>query len=185
MPLIIYCRFVWCYIYSAIISLDYIALFAVSIIYFQRYSMYDFESRINYVFFQVCSICCPLPCASESANPSAGLAEPQDSADPQESAEQILNFADPRDQDSSYLEAVLKEPASEGSEIADTGKARTKSVEAMVVKQRVIKRCRLCWLTNSALVYAPKCESRGPGGGGGLRGLRPQPMSTAVHMKPK
>ncbi len=90
------------------------------------------------MFFQVitlpvCTICCPLPCASESANPSAGLAAPLESADPQEAAEQILEFADPRDQDSSYLEAVLKEPASEGSEIADTGKARTKSVEAMVV----------------------------------------------------
>ncbi len=84
-------------------------------------------------FFQVislhvCSICCPLPCASESANPSAGL------ADPQGSAEQILDFAYPRE-DSSYLESVLKEPASEGSEIADTGKARTKSVEAMVMKR--------------------------------------------------
>ncbi len=89
---------------------------------------------------QVCSICCPLPCASESANPLAGL------ADPQESADQILDFADPRNQDSSYLEAVLKEPASEGSEITDTGKARTKSAEAMVaqiVKQWVTKRCRL------------------------------------------
>ncbi len=29
----------------------------------------------------------------------------------------------------------------------------------------VTKRCRLPWLTNSALVYEPKC------GGGGLRGL--------------
>ncbi len=73
-------------------------------------------------FFQVCSICCPLPCASESANPSAGL------ADAQEAAEQVLEFADPRE-DSSYLEAVLKEPASEGSEIADTGKARTNQLK--------------------------------------------------------
>ncbi len=90
------------------------------------------------MFFQVitlhvCSICCPLPCASESANPLAGLAAPQESADPQESAEQILDFADPRE-DSSYLEAVLKEPASEGSEIADTGKAWNKSAEAMGAK---------------------------------------------------
>jgi hypothetical protein len=80
-------------------------------------------------FFQVitlhvCTICCPLPCASESANPSAGL------ADQQGSAEQILDFAYPREDSS-----VLKEPASEGSELADTGKARTKSVETMVVKQ--------------------------------------------------
>jgi hypothetical protein len=91
-------------------------------------------------FFQVCSIYCPLPCASESANPSAGL------ADPQGSAEQIWEFSDPRDQDSSYLEAVLKEPASEDSELADTGNARTKSAEvivAKIVKQWVKKRCRL------------------------------------------
>jgi hypothetical protein len=40
--------------------------------------------------------------------------------------------------------------------------------------QRVTKRCRLSWLTNSDLVYEPKC-----GGGGGLQGS--QPMSTAVH----
>jgi hypothetical protein len=32
-------------------------------------------------------------------------------------------------------------------------------------QQRVTKRCRLSWLTNSALVYEPKC------GGGVLRGL--------------
>ncbi len=87
-------------------------------------------------FSQVCSICCLLPCASESANPSGGL------ADPQGSAEQILEFADPGDQDSS----VLKEPASEGSALADTGNARTKSAEvivAKIVKQWVKKRCRL------------------------------------------
>jgi hypothetical protein len=92
------------------------------------------------VFFQVCSICCPLTCASESANRSGGL------ADPQGSTEQILEFADPRDQDSSYLEAVLKEPASEDSDIADTGNARTKSAEvivAKIMKQWVTKRCRL------------------------------------------
>jgi hypothetical protein len=35
--------------------------------------------------------------------------------------------------------------------------------------QGVTKRCRLSLLTNSALVYEPKC--RGMGGGGGLRGL--------------
>jgi hypothetical protein len=44
-----------------------------------------------------------------------------------------LDFADPRE-DSSYLEAVLKEQASEGSEIADTGNARTKSAEVIVTK---------------------------------------------------
>ncbi len=45
------------------------------------------------------------------------------------------------------------------------------------------KKCRLSWLTNSALVYEPKC-----GGRGGFAGS--QPMSTAVHnvqlhMEPK
>jgi hypothetical protein len=41
----------------------------------------------------------------------------------------------------------------------------------------VTKRCRLSWLTNSALVYEPKC--------GGRRGVRgSQPMSTAVHRSP-
>ncbi len=38
--------------------------------------------------------------------------------------------------------------------------------------QGFTKRCRLSWLTNSALVYEPKC------GGGMLGGLL---MSTAVH----
>jgi hypothetical protein len=35
--------------------------------------------------------------------------------------------------------------------------------------QGVTKRCRLSWLTNSALVYDPKCLERR--GGGELRGL--------------
>jgi hypothetical protein len=39
--------------------------------------------------------------------------------------------------------------------------------------QRFTKKCHLYWLTNSALVYQPKC------GGGGFVGS--QPMSTAVH----
>ncbi len=43
--------------------------------------------------------------------------------------------------------------------------------------QEVTKRCRLSWLTNSALVYEPIC-----GGRGGLAGS--QPMSTAVHRSP-
>ncbi len=41
--------------------------------------------------------------------------------------------------------------------------------------QGVTKRCRLSWLTNSALVYKPKC------GWEGVAGSRP--MSTAVHME--
>ncbi len=32
------------------------------------------------------------------------------------------------------------------------------------VKQGVTKRCRLSWLTNSALVYEPKCGGEGGGG---------------------
>jgi hypothetical protein len=39
-------------------------------------------------------------------------------------------------------------------------------------------RCRFFWLTNSALVYEPKCR-----GSCGLAGSHP--MSTAVHMEPK
>jgi hypothetical protein len=45
--------------------------------------------------------------------------------------------------------------------------------------QGVTKRCRLSWLTNSALVYELKCV----GGRGVVAGT--QPMSTAVHMKLK
>jgi hypothetical protein len=41
----------------------------------------------------------------------------------------------------------------------------------------VIKGCRRSWLTNSVLVYEPKC-----GGSGG--GTGSQPMSTAVHKSP-
>ncbi len=44
--------------------------------------------------------------------------------------------------------------------------------------QGVTKRCRLSWLTNSALVYEPKCGGRG----GGVAGS--QPISTAVHRSP-
>jgi hypothetical protein len=47
------------------------------------------------------------------------------------------------------------------------------------VDQGVTKRCRLSWLTTSALVYEPKCEGRGRGEVAGS-----QPMSTAVHMDP-
>jgi hypothetical protein len=49
------------------------------------------------------------------------------------------------------------------------------------LQQGVTKRCRLFWLTNSALVYEPKCG--GQGGGGGVAGS--QPMSTTVHMEHK
>ncbi len=47
--------------------------------------------------------------------------------------------------------------------------------ERVRVIQGVTKRCRLSWLTNSALVCEPKC------------GVGPwsQPMSTDEHMEPK
>ncbi len=44
-------------------------------------------------------------------------------------------------------------------------------------KQVVAKRCRLSWLTSSALGYEPKC-----GGQGAVAGS--QPTSTAVHRSP-
>jgi hypothetical protein len=43
--------------------------------------------------------------------------------------------------------------------------------------QGVTKICRLSWLTNSALVYEPKCGGRG-------RVAGTQPMSTALHRSP-
>jgi hypothetical protein len=43
--------------------------------------------------------------------------------------------------------------------------------------QGVTKRCRLSLLTNSALVYEPKC-------GGSVWVAGSQPMSTAVHLEP-
>jgi hypothetical protein len=43
--------------------------------------------------------------------------------------------------------------------------------------QVVTKRCRLSWLTNSPLVYEPKCGDRW-----GVAGS--QPMSAAVHRSP-
>jgi hypothetical protein len=41
--------------------------------------------------------------------------------------------------------------------------------------------CRLSWLTNSALLFEPKCGGRREGGGVAVF----QSMSTAVHMDPK
>ncbi len=49
---------------------------------------------------------------------------------------------------------------------------------SICMSQGVAKRCRLSWLTNSALVYEPKCRGRG-----GVAGS--QPVSTAAHMEPK
>jgi hypothetical protein len=45
--------------------------------------------------------------------------------------------------------------------------------------QGVTKRCRLSWLTNSALVYDPNV-----GGGGELRPAGSQPLRTTVHRSP-
>jgi hypothetical protein len=46
------------------------------------------------------------------------------------------------------------------------------------ILQGVIKRCRLSLLTNSDIVYEPKCGWMGGGGGG----AESQPMNTAVHI---
>ncbi len=59
-----------------------------------------------------------------------------------------------------------------------------KSVEQTTVRnlkcnQGFTKRCRLSWLTNSALVIEPKCGVEG----GWVAGS--QTLSTAVHMEPK
>jgi hypothetical protein len=43
--------------------------------------------------------------------------------------------------------------------------------------QGVAQRCRLSWLTNSALIYEHKCGGRG-------EVERSRPMSTAVHRSP-
>ncbi len=51
------------------------------------------------------------------------------------------------------------------------------SPSGMLTPEGVTKRCRLSWLTNSALVHEPKC-----GGKGGILGS--QQMSTAVHRSP-
>ena len=49
---------------------------------------------------------------------------------------------------------------------------------ALASNQGVTKRCRLSWLTNSALVYEPNCGKRG---GCGVAADE----YTAVHMEPK
>jgi hypothetical protein len=49
--------------------------------------------------------------------------------------------------------------------------------EPLMFEQGVTKRCRLPWLTNSALDYEPKCGERE-----GVAGS--PPMSTAVHRRP-
>jgi hypothetical protein len=54
----------------------------------------------------------------------------------------------------------------------------TKPIKTLPQTQGITKRCRLSWLTNSALVYEPNA-----GGWGRVAGS--QPMSTAVYMEPK
>ena len=44
---------------------------------------------------------------------------------------------------------------------------QTTAFYAVTLNQGITKRCRLSWLTNSALVYEPICT----GGGGALRGI--------------
>jgi hypothetical protein len=44
--------------------------------------------------------------------------------------------------------------------------------------QGVTKRCRLSWLTKSAVIYESKCRGKGGGGVGS------QPISTVVHKSP-
>jgi hypothetical protein len=50
--------------------------------------------------------------------------------------------------------------------------------EVICLHQGVTKRCRPSLLTNSILVYEPKC-----GGRGGV--AKPHPMSAAAHIEPK
>jgi hypothetical protein len=50
----------------------------------------------------------------------------------------------------------------------------------LTLSRGITKRCRLSRLTNSALVYEPKCRG---GGGGVVAGSKP--ISTYVHMEPK
>ncbi len=45
-------------------------------------------------------------------------------------------------------------------------------------KRRVAKRCRLSWLTNSVLVYEPKCQGLG---GGGAAGKHPMIKAECAH----
>jgi hypothetical protein len=48
------------------------------------------------------------------------------------------------------------------------GQFRGQKGLAPLKTQGVTERCRLSWLTNSALVYEPKCVERGKGGGCGV-----------------
>ncbi len=61
----------------------------------------------------------------------------------------------------------------------DSGRARDQKEcrGSTAMGQWGAKRCRLSWLTNSGLVYEPKCGGRGEG----CSNAGSQPMSTAVH----
>jgi hypothetical protein len=56
--------------------------------------------------------------------------------------------------------------------------AYRKCIKLYDIIKRATKRCRPSWLTNSALVYEPKC-----GGRGGLAGSHP--VKKTVNMEPK
>jgi hypothetical protein len=79
----------------------------------------------------------------------------------------LLLYDDDKNNDNRAVCLEIFELAS--TSFRSTALQRSDSLAAVVTK-----RCRL---TNSALVYEPKC-----GGGGGAGS---QPMSTAVHMEPK
>jgi hypothetical protein len=77
-----------------------------------------------------------------------------------------------------YIYVVHEEDVMAAVALASSSglKERVELPERFFSDQGVTKRCRLSWLTNSAIVYEPKC------GGGGCGGS--QPMSTAVHRSP-
>ncbi len=68
------------------------------------------------------------------------------------------------------------------TEIGGLVRAIDWQVREIYYYQGITNRCRLSWLTNSALFYEPKCGGMGVRGGG-VAGS--QPMSTAVHLGPK
>jgi hypothetical protein len=72
---------------------------------------------------------------------------------------------------------IRKQINPQSTKINTQSQLKNSGKEVIWFKQGVTKRCRLSWLTNSALVYEPKCGAEGGGGS--------QPMRTAVHMEPK
>ncbi len=82
------------------------------------------------------------------------------------------------------LDTVPMTKALESVKTSEADGRQTGQIESdLHCKLGVTKRCRLSWLTNSALVYESKCRRRG----GGVAGSQPMStanyfMSTAVHM---